>query len=190
MNLSTVEGVHCHGGQSYQVCGNSCQRTCYDIALYPKCRRKCVEGCNCPEGQTLDPFGQCVAIHECPCLHKGVEYPPGHQELRPGARSPDLWFWWSWFISCLHDVSFLICKLSLVLAHRPAGTVDPLRFKNGTCWPTWLQPHKCIAAPRTMKSTLLANRNTNLPAKFAFNLLLVFFWLRQTRKNLIVINTH
>ena len=90
-NQKKNKGVHCRGGQTYQVCANSCTRTCYDIALYPKCRRKCVEGCNCPEGQTLDPFGQCIPIHECPCIHKGIEYQPGHKELRPGARSPDLW---------------------------------------------------------------------------------------------------
>lgn len=98
------KGVHCRGGQTYQVCANSCARTCYDIALYPKCRKKCVEGCNCPEGQTLDPFGLCIPIHECPCIHKGIEYQPGHKELRPGARSPDLWYTGLSFSSSCRDL--------------------------------------------------------------------------------------
>lgn len=79
--------------------------------------------------------------------------------------------------------SLLIFKICLVLAHQPAGIVDPLRFKNGTCWPTWLRRHKCIAVPLTMRSTLLANRNTNKPARFAL-IYYLFWWLhKKTRKS-------
>ncbi len=84
-------GYHCTGGQTYQSCGNSCARSCRDISTFPTCRQKCVEGCNCPAGMSLDGTGNCIAVNECPCLHKGVEYPAGHMELRPGAESPDLW---------------------------------------------------------------------------------------------------
>lgn len=126
-------GVHCGGGQSYQVCGNSCTRTCHDISINTKCHRKCVEGCNCPEGQTLDSFGQCIPVHECPCVHKGIEYRPGHKELRPGAREPDLWYCYVIKIKFLCFPSYRF--MSPALALRPVGTAGPLLCRNGTCWP-------------------------------------------------------
>ncbi|KAK8718898.1 hypothetical protein OTU49_014379, partial [Cherax quadricarinatus] len=30
-------GVHCTGGQKYQVCGNRCSHTCLDLATNPDC---------------------------------------------------------------------------------------------------------------------------------------------------------
>jgi hypothetical protein len=46
----------------------------------------------------------CIPIHECPCIHKGIEYQPGHKELRPGARSPDLWYTGLSFSSSCRDL--------------------------------------------------------------------------------------
>ncbi|XP_071447163.1 hemocytin-like [Hetaerina americana] len=86
-------GIHCPGNQKYQVCGDSCTRSCFDIssrAEQTPCKRRCVEGCNCPEGETLDSRGQCVPISQCPCLHKGIKFDPGHKMIMPGAREPEL----------------------------------------------------------------------------------------------------
>lgn len=84
-------GVHCPGGQIYQVCGNSCTRTCNDIVLNPDCKQQCVEGCNCPEGQTLDDNGECVPIGQCNCQYDELEFPPGYKEVRPATNGPELW---------------------------------------------------------------------------------------------------
>lgn len=65
---------------------------------------------------------------------------------------------------------FLTLEWSAALAHRPAGTANPLRWKNGICWPTSLPPHNCNAGPHTMRNSLPANQNTNLPARLATNL--------------------
>ncbi|XP_046389468.1 hemocytin isoform X2 [Ischnura elegans] len=86
-------GIHCPGNQKYQVCGNSCTRSCFDISMREDgapCKRRCVEGCNCPEGETLDSRGQCIPVSECPCLHKGLKFGAGHKIVMPGAREPEL----------------------------------------------------------------------------------------------------
>ncbi|XP_056642321.1 hemocytin [Diorhabda sublineata] len=83
-------GVHCPGGQSFQVCGNSCTRTCRDIAEDENCKPQCVEGCNCPEGQTLDDNGECIAIRQCQCQYRGTDFPPGYMEIRPAPKAPEL----------------------------------------------------------------------------------------------------
>ncbi|KAL6266408.1 hypothetical protein P5V15_003260 [Pogonomyrmex californicus] len=82
--------IHCNGGQSYQICGNSCTRSCADISFYRDCKQECVEGCNCPEGQTLDANGECISIAQCPCIHAGREYKPNHREVRPGNKGQEL----------------------------------------------------------------------------------------------------
>ncbi|KAK3857259.1 hypothetical protein Pcinc_036476, partial [Petrolisthes cinctipes] len=75
-------GIHCTGGQRYQVCGNSCGRTCLDLATNVDCKRKCVEGCNCLDGFSLDTDGICVPVTECPCVYEGKEYKPGYEMLQ------------------------------------------------------------------------------------------------------------
>lgn len=75
-------GIHCTGGQKYQVCGNSCARTCLDLATNVDCQRKCVEGCNCLEGFSLDSSGICVPITECPCVYQAKEYKPGYEMMQ------------------------------------------------------------------------------------------------------------
>lgn len=82
--------VHCPSGQVYQICGNSCTRSCADISFHRDCRSQCVEGCNCPEGQTLDVTGECIPIGQCPCEHAGLEFSAGHREVRPGTKSREL----------------------------------------------------------------------------------------------------
>lgn len=83
-------GIHCPGGQKYQVCGNSCTRTCSDIATRPYCQHQCVEGCNCPDGEALDENGECIPIGQCKCEHDGLEFPPGYKEIRPASKAPEL----------------------------------------------------------------------------------------------------
>ncbi|XP_063975011.1 hemocytin [Diachasmimorpha longicaudata] len=82
--------LHCPAGQEYQICGNSCTRSCSDISFNEDCRQECVEGCNCPEGQTLNPYGECIPIGQCPCTFNGMEFRPGHKEIRPGTKSQEL----------------------------------------------------------------------------------------------------
>lgn len=97
-----ISELQCLGGQTYQVCGDSCARTCYDIAgVYEdsldaeeevNCRSTCVEGCNCPAGQTLDNYGECIPIGSCQCRHDGLEFPPQYKEVRPGTKQQELWY--------------------------------------------------------------------------------------------------
>lgn len=87
-------GIQCaaDGGQKYQICGNSCTRTCYDIAIRAdNCKQQCVEGCNCPEGQTLDDDRECVPISQCKCHYEGLQFHPGYKEVRPASKGPELW---------------------------------------------------------------------------------------------------
>ncbi|KAL0131073.1 hypothetical protein PUN28_002574 [Cardiocondyla obscurior] len=84
--------IHCGGGQTYQICGNSCSRSCADISFYRDCRQECVEGCNCPDGQTLDVNGECIPIAQCPCVYADREYKPNYREIRPGTKGQELCF--------------------------------------------------------------------------------------------------
>jgi von Willebrand factor len=85
-------GVQCPAGQTFQTCGDFCSHSCSDISLHETCSQRCVEGCNCPQGQTLDKNGDCVPISQCPCLHQGREYEPGAKEFRNDANdSLQLW---------------------------------------------------------------------------------------------------
>ncbi|XP_014235981.1 hemocytin [Trichogramma pretiosum] len=74
--------VSCPMDQEYQVCGSSCTRSCGDVSLDSECEEQCVEGCNCPRGQSLDSKGNCVPIAQCPCLRDGKEFAPGVSEVR------------------------------------------------------------------------------------------------------------
>lgn len=85
-------GMHCASGQKYQICGNSCTRSCYHIATDSDCRPQCVEGCNCPEGQALDDNGECIPISECECQLNGLTFPSGYKEVRPASKAPELWY--------------------------------------------------------------------------------------------------
>lgn len=90
-NSITECGIQCPEGQKYQVCGNSCTRTCYDIAIHPECKVRCAEGCNCPDGQSLDDNGKCAPISQCKCQLDGLSYSPGHKMFRPIPGGYNLW---------------------------------------------------------------------------------------------------
>ncbi|XP_025836285.1 hemocytin [Agrilus planipennis] len=83
-------GIRCTGGQKYQICGNSCTRTCSDVSLHPDCDRLCIEGCNCPEGEALDEYGECIPIGQCSCQHEGLEFRAGYKEVRPASKGLEL----------------------------------------------------------------------------------------------------
>ncbi|CAG0879041.1 unnamed protein product [Darwinula stevensoni] len=83
-------GMSCPVGQQYHVCGDSCSRTCLNLALHPDCESRCVEGCNCPKGLSMDAEGRCIPVADCPCLFGRKEYPPGFGQLRPGSRGIQL----------------------------------------------------------------------------------------------------
>ncbi|KAL1513261.1 hypothetical protein ABEB36_002690 [Hypothenemus hampei] len=83
-------GLHCSGGQKYQICGNSCTRSCQDLTLKPDCKPQCVEGCNCPPGEALDDNGECIPIGQCKCQKEGLEFPAGFKEIRPGTHGLEL----------------------------------------------------------------------------------------------------
>ncbi|KAK2585761.1 hypothetical protein KPH14_010370 [Odynerus spinipes] len=82
--------IHCSGGQIYQICGSSCKRSCQDISFNPDCKEECVEGCNCPEGQTLDINGECIPIGQCSCIYSGMEFKAGHKQVQPGQKGQEL----------------------------------------------------------------------------------------------------
>lgn len=85
-------GVQCPGGgQVYQTCSNSCSRSCSDISDKPDCRKQCVEGCNCPDGQTLNEFGDCIPVGQCPCKTDGLQFPAGYKEIRPAILAQEVW---------------------------------------------------------------------------------------------------
>ncbi|KAG7205161.1 hypothetical protein KM043_018256 [Ampulex compressa] len=82
--------IHCPGDQVYQICGNSCTRSCSDISVFQDCKEECVEGCNCPRGQTLDINGECIPIGECPCTYAGLEFKSGHKEVHRESKASEL----------------------------------------------------------------------------------------------------
>lgn len=53
-----------------------------------------MEGCNCPEDQTLNANGECIPIVQCPCVYAGREYKSNHREVRPGNKGQE-------FCSCI-----------------------------------------------------------------------------------------
>ncbi|KAF5285691.1 hypothetical protein FQR65_LT13076 [Abscondita terminalis] len=82
--------IRCSGGQKYQQCGNTCTRTCFHVATQEDCKRQCVEGCNCPEGEALDENGECIPIGQCDCQYDGLSFRTGYKEVRPGLKTQEL----------------------------------------------------------------------------------------------------
>uniref|UniRef100_A0A1I8GZ93 SCO-spondin n=1 Tax=Macrostomum lignano TaxID=282301 RepID=A0A1I8GZ93_9PLAT len=76
---------NCTNGRQYDICGESCSRTCNQRVT--NCDMEyCIEGCVCPRGQLWDEHGQrCVVERDCPCEHGGQFYPPG-SELRQACQ--------------------------------------------------------------------------------------------------------
>ncbi|KAF5291992.1 hypothetical protein FQA39_LY14109 [Lamprigera yunnana] len=74
--------VNCPKGQQYQICGNSCTRTCSDLASFESCKERCVEGCNCPPGQSLDADGDCIDVSKCGCEYNGEHFEDNYKQIR------------------------------------------------------------------------------------------------------------
>ncbi|MEQ2175538.1 hypothetical protein GOODEAATRI_018846, partial [Goodea atripinnis] len=71
--------MECRGGQVYEACGSTCERTCRSLSgAEPGCEgeRVCEEGCFCPAGKYLSTSGECVTADMCSCLHDGQLYQP------------------------------------------------------------------------------------------------------------------
>ncbi|XP_066465362.1 IgGFc-binding protein-like [Eleutherodactylus coqui] len=61
----------------YNACGNACPATCTDKGAPAKCRRPCVETCECNDNLVLSG-DRCVPVTSCGCQHNGRYYEP-HQ---------------------------------------------------------------------------------------------------------------
>ncbi|XP_064486185.1 zonadhesin-like [Ornithodoros turicata] len=72
--------VRCGEGLTYQTCPPRCLTSCDSISKNVSCTERCLEGCACPVGFTLNKFGRCVSPEECGCLRNGREYPAGSKE--------------------------------------------------------------------------------------------------------------
>ncbi|GAA6225493.1 von Willebrand factor-like [Lates japonicus] len=71
--------LECTGGQVYEACGSTCDRTCRALSgAEAGCEgeKVCEEGCFCPPGKYLSDTGQCVTADLCTCLHDGQLYQP------------------------------------------------------------------------------------------------------------------
>ncbi|XP_076589526.1 von Willebrand factor [Chaetodon auriga] len=71
--------LECTGGQVYEACGSTCDRTCRALSgVEAGCdgERVCEEGCFCPAGKYLSDSGECVTADLCTCLHDGQLYQP------------------------------------------------------------------------------------------------------------------
>lgn len=56
----------CPPGQEFQSCGNPCESTCEKMKMdRVPCIKACIEGCNCPKGQTKDKDNKCISIASC-----------------------------------------------------------------------------------------------------------------------------
>ena len=80
--------MQCPIGQTYQICGNSCTRSCSDLSERPDCKTRCVEGCNCPEGETLNDNGHCVPISQCGCTFQDTKFPANFKMIQGNQ------YWW------------------------------------------------------------------------------------------------
>ncbi|KAF4518672.1 hypothetical protein B566_EDAN002706 [Ephemera danica] len=76
----------CPEGQSYQYCRSSCSTSCSSQAMHPKCKTECVEGCNCPEGQSVDNSGKCINSTQCSCFYNGIAYNNNAKMVRPSGN--------------------------------------------------------------------------------------------------------
>ncbi|CAD7081728.1 unnamed protein product [Hermetia illucens] len=83
--------IECPLGQIFDECGDSCLRTCEDLASKDVCRGHCVEGCRCPPGQYLNSKNECIPEEQCQCMYDGLNFNNGYKEVRPGRQFLELW---------------------------------------------------------------------------------------------------
>ena len=76
-------GLHCPASQEYQICGDSCAHSCKAISVATNCQNKCVEGCSCPAGFTLDEGSNCIPVSSCPCFRGDTQFEAGSIDFRP-----------------------------------------------------------------------------------------------------------
>ncbi|XP_051918378.1 mucin-5AC, partial [Hippocampus zosterae] len=57
--------------------GTECESSCATLDT-PCISHGCTSGCACPDGLVSDGLGGCIEAGECPCVHNGQTYPPGH----------------------------------------------------------------------------------------------------------------
>ncbi|XP_077312503.1 IgGFc-binding protein-like [Lithobates pipiens] len=67
----TCEDLNSH----YTACGNACQATCSDRTAPSKCKKPCVEACECKQGMVLSG-DKCVPVSSCGCQYNGRYYEP------------------------------------------------------------------------------------------------------------------
>uniref|UniRef100_A0A3Q2CH05 Fc gamma binding protein n=2 Tax=Cyprinodon variegatus TaxID=28743 RepID=A0A3Q2CH05_CYPVA len=60
----------CPPHSHYEVCADTCERTCASFLQQVKCSERCFEGCQCDEGFVSDGI-QCVPLDKCGCVHNG-----------------------------------------------------------------------------------------------------------------------
>jgi hypothetical protein len=86
-----VAELLCATPQAYERCGNTSARTCYDISTTSHVMASCLEGCFCPQGQSLNSQGVCVDIAVCSCIDEGIEYDVGATITRTTGTTVEDW---------------------------------------------------------------------------------------------------
>lgn len=92
INRNYSLGVHCPTGLRYEICGNTCQRSCGDISHKELCKETCVEGCYCPGGYTFDENENCIPISDCPCRFKNQKYLSKQVDFRNETSELQSWY--------------------------------------------------------------------------------------------------
>ncbi|XP_038045088.1 mucin-2-like, partial [Patiria miniata] len=69
-------GIQCSNGMEYNECGSACPRTCENMFFSGVCDKRCIPGCQCPDGTYFDG-ATCVLKENCPCRHGGQLFSAG-----------------------------------------------------------------------------------------------------------------
>lgn len=133
--------MNCTGGQTYQECSNPCTYSCKSLSD-EKCDKNCVEGCSCPEGETLSSFGLCIPISDCPCVYKKEEYKPGATENING------------FYPCKCTNGQWDCSSSDIRSEDKM-----LQLQAETCDPEKnMVYNECVHCPKTCQNYLISSK--------------------------------
>ncbi|XP_065200216.1 hemocytin isoform X2 [Planococcus citri] len=143
--------IHCSTGQKFETCGNTCQRSCSDIAHKELCKETCVEGCYCPDGYTFDENENCVPHSECPCEYKNQKFSPNEitmQNETNGLKSCE-------------------CKNALWQC-REASEEELLNYKNGTSCPSSNMEYVDCEPPEPVTCRNMHNDPPNFSSKTCY----------------------
>ncbi|XP_039599299.1 IgGFc-binding protein-like [Polypterus senegalus] len=112
----------CPPNSHYESCGSACPATCLNPQAGEKCKRPCIESCQCNEGFVLGAQG-CVPTKGCGCMYKGLFYPPGLK----------LWVDDKCQQSCICDP----VTGSVTCRDTPCKPTEACQVLNGVrgCWP-------------------------------------------------------